>query len=322
LPQSNDKKFMRKFPRNLKFVAIAALLPAVMVFASSHHQAQEQSKDYDPPVQIATLENQVIDESSGIAASRRNKDIFWTHNDSGDDAFVYAIDRQGKHRGIWRVKGASAQDWEDIAVWKDSKSGKSYIYVGDIGNNSKKREFLTVYRIPEPVIKPEDIATTKQNPAETAVAEAIKMKYPEGNFDAETLMIHPRTGDLYIVTKVMGAAAKVFKLKAPFMQQQEATLVQVAEVQVANTTKGFFTGGDISPDGKRLTLCDYYGAFEFILPDRKGIAFDEIWIQPVQPVNIGKRKQGESICYRADGKALLATSEKLPCPLIEVVRKR
>lgn len=313
---------MKMLPPKLRFAALAVPLLAIVIWAYSSQQAQEQNKDYGQPVQIATLENQAINESSGIAASRRNKDIYWTHNDSGDDAFIYAIDRQGKHRGIWRVKGASAQDWEDIAVWKDSKSGKSYIYVGDIGNNSKKREFLTVYRIPEPVIKPENAASTKQNPAQTETAEAIKLKYPEGNFDAESLMIHPQTGDLYIVTKVLGAAAKIFKLKAPFIQKQEAILTLVGEIQVADATKGFFTGGDISPDGRRLVLCDYYGAFEFILPDKKGIAFDEIWKQTIQPINLGKRPQGESICYSADGKSLLATSEKLPCPLIEVVRNR
>jgi hypothetical protein len=218
-------------------------------------------------------------------------------------------------------KGATAQDWEDIAVWKDGKSGTSYLYIGDIGNNSKKREFLTVYRIPEPVIRPEQAATTKQHPAESQPAQAIRLKYPEGNFDAETLMIHPQSGDLYLVTKVLGASAKVFKLKAPFMQQPEATLVYVADIQVPDATKGFFTGGDISPDGKRLTLCDYPGAFEFILPDARGIAFDEIWRQPAQPVNLGKRKQGEAVCYSADGKALLATSEGVPCPLFEILRK-
>jgi hypothetical protein len=311
---------MKTLLKNYKILAIAILLGSI-VLAYSHHQAQEQSKEYEAPAQIATLENQVINESSGIAASRRNKDIFWTHNDSGDDAFIYAIDRQGKHRGTWRVTGAKAQDWEDIAVWKDAKSGKSYLYAGDIGNNSRKREFLTVYRTLEPVIKPEDAATTKEKPAQTAAAEAINLHYPEGNFDAETLMIHPQTGDLYIVTKVMRSAAKVFKLKAPFMQQKEATLVQVAEVEVPQSMKGFLTGGDISPDGHRVVLCDYFAAYEITLPDKKGIAFDEIWKQPVQPINLGKRKQGEAICYSADGRSLLATSEGLPCPLIEVVRK-
>jgi hypothetical protein len=305
--------------KKIKFVAVVLLLGSI-VLAYSRHQAQEQSTAYEAPVQIATLENQLINESSGIAASRRNKDIFWTHNDSGDDAFLYAIDRQGKHRGVWRVKGAQAQDWEDIAVCKDAKSGRSYLYVGDIGNNSKKREFLTVYRILEPVITAKDSATTKEKPAETVAAEAIKLKYPEGNFDAEALMVHPQTGDLYIVTKVMGAAAKVFKLKAPFMQQKEARLIFVAEVKAPNRFIGFLTGGDISPDGHRVALCDYLSAFEITLPDKKGLAFDEIWKQPVQVINIGTRKQGEAICYRADGMALLATSEVLPCPLIEVVR--
>ena len=313
---------MKLSSRHFQYGAVALLLLIAIVFAYSYHQAQEQSKDYEQPVQIATLENQVINESSGIAASRRNKDIFWTHNDSGDDAFVYAIDRQGKHLGVWRVTGAEARDWEDIAAWKDAKSGKSYLYIGDIGNNSKKREFLRVYRTLEPVITPKDAATTKENPAQTESAEAIKLHYPEGNFDAETLMIHPQTGDLYIVTKVMNAAAKVFKLKAPFMQQKEATLVQVAEVQVPNQYKGFLTGGDISPDGHHVALCDYLSGFEITLPDKKGVAFDEIWQQPMQIISLGKRKQGEAICYSADGRSLLASSEGLPCPLIEIARKR
>ncbi len=313
---------MKFSSRHFQFGAVAILLLVLIVFAYSHHQAQEQSTGYEAPVQLATLENQSINESSGIAASRRNKDIFWTHNDSGDEAFLYAVDRQGKHCGVWRVKGAQAQDWEDMAAWKDAKSGKSYLYIGDIGNNSKRREFLTVYRIVEPVITAKDSATTKEKPAETTPAEALKLKYPEGNFDAEALMIHPQTGDLYIITKVMGAAAKVFKLKAPFMQQKEARLIEVAEVQVPNQFIGFLTGGDISPDGHRVALCDYLSAFEITLPDQKGIAFDEIWKQPVQVLNIGKRKQGEAICYSADGMALLATSEVLPCPLIEITRKR
>ncbi len=38
-------------------------------------------------------------------------------------------------------------------------------------------------------------------------------------------------------------------------------------------------------------------------------------------VDIGARQQGESVCYRPDGMALLATSEELPCPLIEVKRR-
>ena len=68
-------------------------------------------------------------------------------------------------------------------------------------------------------------------------------------------------------------------------------------------------------------LCDYLGAVELVLPDSRGTAFDSIWKESLAPVNIGSRRQGEAICYRADGLALLATSEGLPCPLIEVARQ-
>ena len=55
---------------------------------------------------------------------------------------------------------------------------------------------------------------------------------------------------------------------------------------------------------------------------RMAVAFDAIWKQPLMPVNIGARQQGEAICYSSDGKALLASSEQLPCPLIGVKRKK
>ncbi|HZF38345.1 MAG TPA: hypothetical protein VE715_05960 [Blastocatellia bacterium] len=279
---------------------------------------------YGAPVHLVNLENQSIKESSGIAASRRNTGIFWTHNDSGDGPFIYAFDRQGKHRGVWRVAGAGAVDWEDMAIGPGPIRGKSYLYIGDIGDNSKKRNQITVYRVSEPRITPKDSSSTVQNPRETDAADVIRLKYPDGKYDAETLLIHPVTGDLYIITKVMGAAARVYKLRAPAPKSGVSPLSYVGEFRFPNSFLGFVTGGDISPDGRRVVISDYLGACELILPDRWGIAFDEIWKQSPLPVDIGGfpgvRRQGEAICYRADGLAILATSEGLPCPLIEAVR--
>ncbi len=317
------KAAMKVSAKHLQFAALGASFALLLVSILSVYSQSppvEQSADYNPAAQIATLENQVINESSGIAASRLNRNIFWTHNDSGDKAFLYAFDKQGKSLGVYRVNGAEALDWEDMAAWKDPKSGKAYLFIGDIGNNSKTRPFIIVYRVQEPKVSAKDVAATKENPVETGVAESIKLKYPDGNYDAETLMIHPKTGDLYIINKVMRNNAKVFKLKAPFMHLKEATLTQVGEVALPNPMKGFLTGGDIAPDGRRVALCDYFGAFELTLPDNQ--AFDEIWKQPVTSVPITARKQGEAICYSADARSLLATSEGLPCPLIEIMRRK
>ncbi len=284
-------------------------------------QNKEVHNGYGSPTHLAELENQSIKESSGIAASKRNTNLFWTHNDSGDGPFIYAFDSRGKHRGVWRVTGATALDWEDMTVGPGPKQGRSYIYIGDIGDNFKKRDEIIVYRAVEPSITTKDLSSTNQRPRATDPADAIRLKYPDGKHDAETLLVHPSTGDLYIVTKVRGAPAGVYKLRAPLPKSRVSTLTYVGEVRFPNPLRGFITGGDISPDGLRIILCDYLGACELVLAGKRAVAFDEIWEQPPMPVSIGTRRQGEAICYRADGLALLATSEGLPCPLIEIPRR-
>ena len=286
------------------------------------NQNGQTDAGYGPPVHLADLEDRSINESSGIAASRRNAKLLWTHNDSGDGPFIYAFDRQGKHRGVWRIAGASAIDWEDMAVGPGPAPGQSYIYIGDIGDNSRQREEVIVYRVIEPLITSEDSSSTKSNPRNTRAADVFRLKYPDGKHDAETLMVHPSTGDLYIVTKVMRAAAGVYKLKAPLQNAKETTLTHVGDIRLPNLMVGFITGGDISPDGKRVVLCDYLAGSELILADTKAVDFDAIWKRQPVPVNLGSRKQGEAICYRSDGTALLLTSEGMPCPLIEIPRRR
>ena len=307
---------------SLSVAAIQAPTDATKTVHTNHIGVD--SSGYGAPVHLVNLENQSIKESSGIAASRRNAGIFWTHNDSGDGPFVYAFDRQGKHRGVWQVTGANAIDWEDMAIGPGPRRGRSYLYLGDIGDNSKKRDQITVYRVAEPQVTPKDSSSTVQNPRETEAADVIRLKYPDGKYDAETLLIHPLTGELYVITKMRGAPARVYKLRAQAPKSGVSTLSYVGDLRFPNQFLGFITGGEISPGGRRVVICDYLGACELILPEKRGIAFDEIWKQSPLPVEIGGfpgvRRQGESICYRADGLALLATSEGLPCPLIEVVR--
>jgi len=80
------------------------------------------------------------------------------------------------------------------------------------------------------------------------------------------------------------------------------------------------TGGDISPDGLRVALCDYTQGYELVLTDAK-TPFNQIWKQPLVAIELGERKQGEAIGYRLDGRALLATSEGKRSPLLQVERR-
>lgn len=272
---------------------------------------------YGTPTTIANIKNPAINESSGLAASRTNPNIYWTHNDSGDGPLVYAFDAEGESRGVFRVAGAQARDWEDMAIGPGPQRTSSYLYLGDIGDNGKARSEIVVYRVPEPKLTAADKNSSKSNPRTTAPGEAIRLRYPDGKFDAETLMVHPTSGNLYIVTKVMLKNATVYEAPAPLVTGKVITLKRIGDIKVPSLMGGVLTGGSISPDGRRVALCDYLQAYEAVLPPSSK-NFNDVWKQTFTAFRLGQREQGEAITYRADGKALLATSEgKLP-PLIQV----
>jgi hypothetical protein len=287
--------------------------------------APEARAPYGQPARVATLEEKAVRESSGLAASRRNPGLFWTHNDSGDGPNLYAFDREGRRRGVWGVRGARAIDWEDMAAGPGPQPGRPYLYVGDIGDNDRRRAETVVYRVAEPEVTPADAQSDAREPRETEPAEAIRLRYPDGPHDAETLLVHPSSGDIYVVTKEVGRPAGVYKLAAARAAAPSAvnTLERVGEVMLPGLFGGFLTGGDISPDGRRVVLCDYVGVYELSLSGEGGGAgaFDGVWTKTPLWIDFGERRQGEAVAYGADGESVFATSEKKPVPLIEVRRE-
>jgi len=276
---------------------------------------ENRAGGFGEPEMVARLDDQTLDESSGLAASRANPGVVWTHNDSGPP-LVYAFDTGGRARGVWRVAGARLYDWEDIALGPGPEAGRSYLYVADIGDNRRGRGEVTIYRFPEPQATDAAARSDTKRPLATEPAEAIRLRYPDGAHDAEALMVHPQTGDLYVVTKVPLKPAAIYRLAAPFKTAAVHTLERVGEFLPPTLAGGLVTGGDISPDGRRVVLCDYANGYELRLPG--GGSFDAVWGQSPAKFSLGERGQGESIAYAPDGAAVLATSEGARPPLFRV----
>lgn len=276
---------------------------------------------FGSPAKLSTVAIPSLTESSGLVASRTLPGAYWTHNDSGDGPFIYAFNTRGNSLGVFRVTGANARDWEDISVGPGPEANKSYLYIGDIGDNSEARADIVVYRVAEPDLKTANKGSTKAKPNATAPAEAIRLKYPDGKHDAETLLVHPTTGNLYIMTKVLLANPVVYEATAPLTPGKTITMKRVGEVRIPSIFGGAITGGSVSPDGRRIALCDYFAGYELVLP-ASSKNFDDIWKEKMASFDLGKRKQGEAIAYRLDGNALLATSEGKAFDLIQVARRR
>ena len=273
---------------------------------------------YGSPVVAGRVETDDIKESSGLSASEC-QDVLWTHNDSGNDALVYAMSTEGRHLGTWRVDGAQNVDWESIATYK-GQDGRCFLVLGDIGDNDETRSQVELYRVPEPVTSPETASSDSAAPLATEPAQTMLFSYPDGSNDAETVLVHPWTGDIYVVTKKKSGPAGVFKMAPAFGTGGAATAEKVADVSVPSTLEGHLTGGSISPDGRRVMLCDLEGGYELVLPDGE-VDPDAIWGQEPQAVDLGDRKQGEGVSYGRDGLSLFASSEKKNSPLYVITRR-
>lgn len=324
---SMSKKTITKFCRfvisiSIFCVALSACSPVSSSVVNNENKraVENLSGDYEKPQIVGTIRSGEITESSGIAASPCNKNVFWTHNDSGGDAFLFAINATGEKLGTYKVAGAKNSDWEDIAAFK-TDAGECFLYVGDIGNNERFKGEMTIYRVKEPTVSDADKTSNRKNPVETDRAEAIKFQYPDMRHDAETLLVHPRSGDVYVLTKSLSHSSGVYKLAAANLDLHKTnTLEKIADFSVPAVPDGFLTGGDISPDGARVVVCDYFNAYEITLP-KASKSFDEIWKQQPKIADLGARRQGEAVGYSADGKSIYATSEGKNSPLIRAIIK-
>jgi hypothetical protein len=228
-----------------------------------------------------TIADDRVTESSGLAMSRRHKGIVYTHNDSEDDARVFAVGGDGRTRAVLTLDGAEARDWEAIATGEDDDGGPA-LYIGDIGDNlGGAWSEIWVYRIAEP----EDLED------QSVSYERFRFRYSDGARDAEALLVDPGTNRIYVVSK--GARGGAVYAAPMRLSKSKVNVLRRVSHAPAMVTDGAF-----SPDGTRLVLRDYVFAYVYNKP---GSELARLTL-PVQ-------SQGESITYTRDGRWLLSGSE-------------
>jgi hypothetical protein len=235
---------------------------------------------------IARMRDLRIKESSGVIASRRYPDVFWTHNDGGGTKkqILYAIDLKGQTRAAFQVTGPRFHDWEDLAI-----DNAGHLYLGDIGNNDSEEEMLAVYEIDEP--------DPKSGAGSVSPKRGWTLKFPGAPFNCESLFIWKGHG--YVVSKVFNRApAQVFRF--PLEHTNEPlTLELVATSKIESPV----TGADLSVDGNLLGLVSKSGAYVFRIDG------EVARITQVEPHHTKLKGQHiEGCCFVLDG--LLATSER------------
>ena len=256
-----------------------------------------------------------IDEASGIAASRVNPGVLWVHNDAGDEARLYALNAEGTLLATFALTGVAAGDWEDLAIGPGPDPARSYIYVGDIGDNELTRPQVAVHRVAEPKVDP----AARDVSASLSDVTTFALSYPDTPNNAESVLVDPSDGAVYLLTKHEDGRSTMLRVAG----DPPATLEPIVTLAFGAGALGgggrLVTGGDIAPDGKELVIRTRGAAF--VWRREAGEPWSDVLATDPCRVALRSEPQGEAVAYAADGSGLYTISEGRNQPVYFYARR-
>ncbi|MDM7322302.1 MAG: hypothetical protein P3W87_003255 [Gammaproteobacteria bacterium] len=272
-----------------------------------------------------------IDEASGLIASPHHAGIYWTHNDSRaffasqpTEPLLYAIDTAGQVCGELWLEGLNPYDWEAISAfrWK----GKSYLLIGDLGDNRARRS--RGIRL-DAVEEPEGIeGRWRSKPAWT-----LRLTYPDGPRDAEAMAVDGSEGGVYILSK-RDVPARLYR--APLLAGKGGThmleyLGEIATLNASLTTDmpselkvlPFIhqpTDMAFAPDGDEVAVLTY--AHLYVFSRQAGQSWLEALRGEPKVYDLPGARQYEGVSYSHDGKAWVIVQEGEGSPVWVLPRSK
>ena len=272
---------------------------------------------YGGSKRLGEVQERALKEASALAASQRYPGVYWTLNDSGNSATVYAVDEQGRSRGSFRVDDAENVDWESMAVGP-GKDGNAALYIGDTGDNDSERRDIVIYRVPEP------------EPIQAGARNAKRAHRPGGGVQAPVSERAARyrgapgpPQDWRDPARHQGSPGRttVYRVPLPLDSRRTVKLERMTEVDMASAGVKIDVVSDaaVSADASHVVIRTYGTALEYDVP--AGATLASIWEQMPRASRLNDGPQGEGITYRLDGNALITIGENSPTYLYETARQ-
>ena len=288
------------------YVLYGSNIVAKLASAGNHEPNTELNAPEDALTKTGIVQDSRLTEISGIDASFGNPNAYWVHNDSGNPAEVFLIAETGETLMRVILEGAKNIDWEDISVFQIS--GKNYVCVADVGDNTGKRQSCNLYLFEEPKL-PKD---GSEKPHEVTIKDFKKLKftYEDGPRNCEAIAFDHKGQSLFLFQKAIDKKEKeksfgIYELK---FNVNDLALQSNVAVRIAENTDRITTGAAISRDAKQLILCNYaVGAWA-----TKPLVVK--WSSSLnnssfKPIPLPVQRQREAICFSADSKSAIVVSE-------------
>jgi hypothetical protein len=264
------------------------------------------------PTAIGRVQDVQLNEISGVVESRKNPEVLFVHNDSGDSPRFFAINRRGAILAELQLETVPLLiDAEDITIGR-GPGDASFIYLGDTGNNFASfgqgipRRKAVLYRIPEP-----DIPSSARN-LKLPLREAfpIVLTFPRGARDVEAFFIDPVSGDLFVISKQPDGHSQVLTASAAQLAGGGGELVFLGELRFgAEPLPGSTmpTSASISQDGQAILVRTYSSVFLF--SRRTGESPMSALVRAPLSYPSPTEQQGEAIAFVDGATAFITISE-------------
>src|SRR5262249_16494699 len=144
------------------------------------------------------------------------------------------------------------------------KGSVSCLYLGDIGDNDRKRKSIQIVVVDEM----QDFQHT------VSPRSRLTLRYPDGPHDAEGMALHPN-GTIFILTKERPAG--LFKAN-PNLKEQTLTAVTTLDPGSVPTDIA------ISDDGRRLLVLTYVDAVEYSMDFKEHLNIQLKFLQQQESV--------------------------------------
>lgn len=250
---------------------------------------------------VVYLADRSVPESSGLASSRRRRGYFWTHNDSGDHASLYAYDRKGRRTATVKLKDVTANDWEDCCTF--STEGKDRLLIADCGDNDRRRSKINLFLMDEP--DPLKSVSVKK-------ISRITVRYPDGARDCEAVAVDSARKQIVLLTKSFLPQAGVYVVPLPD-QAQEVFDINVTAKKIATLVLPLVTAADFDESTGDLWVTNYLQAFRFSASERLLPIAQQLKQLP-SAFDLPKWRQVEALAVDEEQNVWI-TSEGLPTPL-------
>jgi hypothetical protein len=237
-----------------------------------------------------------LSEISGIVVI---DSLIWVIQDSGNDAKVFGVSKEGEIRTTISIQNSTNEDWEDLTI--DSNNN---LYIGDFGNNANNRRDLCIYKI-----QASDLNSSEVNPK-----EKIRFFYPEQKsfppkknelfYDCEAFFEH--NGHFYLVTKnrSKGFDGTTYVYKVPNKAGTHPALLMGSFKTCDTFNTCAITGAAISNDGKKVVMLSHSKLWLF-----EEFISDDFLKGKMRKIELNHNSQKESVFFK-DTTTLLIADER------------